>query len=32
MRERLAPLLFVDEEKPEGKAGPVRPALRSEAG
>ena len=32
MRERLAPLLFVDEEKAEGEAGPVGPAQRSEAG
>ena len=32
MRERLAPLLFVDEEQAEGEAGPAGPAQRSEAG
>ena len=31
MRERLAPLLFVDEEKAEGQDGPVGPAQRSAA-
>ena len=32
MRERLAPLLFVDEDRQEGKTGPVSPAVRSERG
>ena len=32
MRERLASLLFVDEDKAEGAAGPVGPAQRSETG
>ncbi len=32
MRERLAPLLFLDEDRQEGKTGPVGPAVRSEQG
>ncbi len=32
MRERLAPLLFLDEDRQEGKTGPVGPAVRSERG
>ena len=32
MRERLAPLLFLDEDQQEGKTGPVGPAVRSERG
>ena len=32
MRERLAPLLFMDEDRQEGAPAPVGPAVRSEAG
>ena len=32
MRQRLAPLLFMDEDREQGPAGPVGPAVRSEAG
>ncbi len=32
MRQRLVPLLFVDEDKAEGPQGPVGPAQRSAAG